>query len=124
MKGARTVVLVGVALLVLAAGPMVLLLAALCLYFPRVRGWLRPSGRVVVWWVAAALAVGGVAVVVPDGWVPIPPGPGAWVTPSYVGGRSPPGPRRGRPESRHRCAPAPTASTTAAASTSTRTAGS
>lgn len=85
MKGARTIVLVGVALLVLAAGPLVLLLAALCLYFPRVRGWLRPSRRVVVWWVAAGLAVGGVAVVVPDGWVPIPPGPGAWVTPSYVG---------------------------------------
>ena len=85
MKGARTVVLVGVALLVLVAGPLVLLLAGLCLYFPRVRGWLRPTRRVVAWWVAAALAITGVAVVVPDGWVPIPPGPGTWVTPSYVG---------------------------------------
>lgn len=85
MRGARTVVLVGVGLLVLAAGPLVLLLAGLSLYLPRVRGWLRPSRRVVAGWVVALLVLAGVAVVLPDGWAPIPPGPGAWVTPSYVG---------------------------------------
>ena len=85
MRGARTVVLVGVGLLVLAVGPVALLLAGLTLYLPRVRAWLRPTRRVVAAWVVAALAVAGIAVVVPDGWVPIPPGPGAWVTPSYVG---------------------------------------
>ena len=85
MRGARTVVLVGVGLLVLAAGPLVLLLAGLSLYLARVRGWLRPSRRVVAGWVVALLVLAGVAVVLPDGWAPIPPGPGAWVTPSYVG---------------------------------------
>jgi hypothetical protein len=85
VRGARTVVLVVVGLLVLAAGPAVALLAGLTLYLPRVRAWLRPSRRVVAAWVAAGLAVAGIAVVVPDGWAPIPPGPGAWVTPSYVG---------------------------------------
>ncbi|HEX3005447.1 MAG TPA: hypothetical protein VHO27_14630 [Angustibacter sp.] len=85
MRGARTVVLVGVALLVYVAGPLVLLLAGLCLYFPRVRGWLRPTRRVVGGWVAAVLVIAGAAVVVPDGWLPIAPGPGTWVTPSYVG---------------------------------------
>ena len=72
MRGARTVVLV-------------LLLAGLSLYLARVRGWLRPSRRVVAGWVVALLVLAGVAVVLPDGWAPIPPGPGAWVTPSYVG---------------------------------------
>lgn len=85
MRGARTIVLVGVGLLVLAAGPLVLLVGGLCLYLPRVRGWLRPSRRVVAGWAVALLALAGVAVVLPDGWAPIPPGPGAWVTPSYVG---------------------------------------
>lgn len=85
MRGARAIVLVGVGLLVLVAGPLVLLLAALTLYFPRVRAWLRPSRRVVAGWLVAVLALAGVAVVVPDGWLPIPPGPGTWATPSYVG---------------------------------------
>lgn len=85
MRGARTVVLVGVGLLVLLAGPVALLLAGLTLYFPRVRAWLRPTRRVVAWWLVAVLAVAGLAVVVPDGWLPIAPGPGTWATPSYVG---------------------------------------
>ncbi len=85
MRGARTVVLVSVALLVLVAGPLVLLLAAITLYLPRVRAWLRPTRRVVAGWLVALLALAGVAVVVPDGWLPIPPGPGTWATPSYVG---------------------------------------
>ena len=85
MRFARTTALVGVALLWWAFGPVVLLLAAGSLYFRRVREWLRPTRRVLVWWVVAVGAVAGLAYVVPDGWVRIPPGAGALVTPSYVG---------------------------------------
>src|SRR6478609_10400296 len=85
MRFARTIALVGVGLLWLAFGPLVLLLAAGCLYFRRVRAWLRPTRRIVVSWVVAALALVGFAVVVPDGWVPIPPGAGVLASPAYVG---------------------------------------
>jgi outer membrane protein assembly factor BamB len=84
VRFARTTVLVGVGLLLLALGPIVLL-AAGSLYFRRVRDWLRPTWRVVAGWAVAVVALAGVLVVVPDGWVPIPPGPGALVTPGYVG---------------------------------------
>ncbi|CAI9411911.1 hypothetical protein [Nocardioides sp. T2.26MG-1] len=77
--------LLAVALLFLAVGPVVLLLGAATLCLPRVRAWLRPTRRVLAGWVGAVLLVAGLAVVVPDGWVPIAPGPGTWVTPSYVG---------------------------------------
>src|SRR3954471_1239939 len=85
MRFARTTALVGVALLWWAFGPVVLLPAAGSLYFRRVREWLRPTRRVLAWWAVALLAVAGPVYVVPDGWVPIPPGAGALVTPSYVG---------------------------------------
>jgi hypothetical protein len=85
MRFARTAALVGVALLWWAFGPVVVLVAAGSLYFRRVRTWLRPTRRVVAWWVVAVAAVAGIAYVVPDGWVRIPPGAGALVTPSYVG---------------------------------------
>lgn len=85
MRFARTIALVGVGLLWFAFGPLVLLLAAGSLYFRRVRGWLRPTRRIVVSWVVAALALVGFAVVVPDGWVPIPPGAGILASPAYVG---------------------------------------
>jgi len=85
MRFARTIVLVGVALLAWAVGPLVVVAAALALLHPRVRDWLRPTRRVVVVSALGVALVAGLAVVVPDGWVRIPPGPGAWVTPSYVG---------------------------------------
>ena len=85
MRFTRTIALVGVGLLWLAFGPLVLLLAAGSLYFRRVRDWLRPTRRVVAAWVLAVAALAGLAVVVPDGWLPIPPGPGALVSPAYVG---------------------------------------
>ncbi|WP_395658231.1 hypothetical protein [Nocardioides sp.] len=85
MKLARTAALVGVALLCWAFGPVVLLLAAGSLCFRRVRAWLRPSRRVLGWWVVAVLVVAGLAYVLPDGWVRMPPGAGALVTPAYVG---------------------------------------
>jgi len=82
--------LVGALLLLwLVQGPVVLVLAAAMLAVPRVRWWVQDrayvSRRVVVWTAAVAAAAGLLAVVVPDGWLPIPPAPGAWAGPSYVG---------------------------------------
>lgn len=82
--------LVGALLLLwLAQGPMVLVLAAALLAVPRVRWWVQDrahvSRRTVTWTAGAAAAIGLVVVVVPDGWLPIPPAPGAWAGPSYVG---------------------------------------
>ncbi|GAA4373963.1 hypothetical protein [Nocardioides caricicola] len=85
MRFARTIALVGVGLLWFAFGPVVLLLGAAALYFRRVRAWLRPTRRVVGAWVVAVLALAGLAVVVPDGWVPIAPGAGVLASPGYVG---------------------------------------
>ncbi|WP_028643919.1 hypothetical protein [Nocardioides sp. URHA0020] len=85
MRFARTIVLLGVGLLWYWCGPLVLLVAALSLLSWQVRAWLRPTRRVVAIWAAVVVLLAGLAVVVPDGWVPIPPGPGRWVTPSYVG---------------------------------------
>jgi hypothetical protein len=85
MRFARTIALVGVGLLWLAFGPVVLLLAAGSLYFARVRYWMRPTRRIVASWVVAVVALAGLVIVVPDGWVSIPPGGGALATPGYVG---------------------------------------
>src|SRR6478752_10607778 len=95
MRFARTVVLVGVGLLWFGFGPWVLVLAALSLLWPPAREWLRPTRRVVAVWAAVVVVLVGLAVVVPDGWVPIPPGPGRWATPSYVGRPSVAGAERG-----------------------------
>jgi hypothetical protein len=95
MRFARTVVLVGVGLLWFGFGPWVLVLAALSLLWRPAREWLRPTRRVVAIWAAVIVALAGLAVVVPDGWVPIPPGPGRWATPSYVGRPSVAGAERG-----------------------------
>ena len=85
MRFARTAALVGVGLLWWALGPVVLLLAAGALYLRPVRAWLRPSRRVLLVGTVAVLTIAGLAWVVPDGWMRMPPGPGALVTPSYVG---------------------------------------
>src|SRR3954454_20720243 len=85
MRFARTSALVGAGLLWLAVGPVVALVAALALVLAPVRRWLRPTRGVGLGSVAALAGLTGIAVSVPDGWVPIPPGPGAWVTPGYVG---------------------------------------
>lgn len=85
MRFSRSLALLGAGLLWWAVGPwsLVAVLGALCV--GRVRRWLRPSRRVVGAWVGGIAGVGLVVVLVPDGWLPIPPGGGALVTPSYVG---------------------------------------
>lgn len=85
MRFARTVVLIAVGVLWWLLGPLVLVAALLLLLVPRVRDWLRPTRRVVLVAAAVVAVLAGLAVVVPDGWAPIPPGPGRWTTPAYVG---------------------------------------
>lgn len=85
MRLARTAVLLAVLALWLAFGPWVLLAAGALLAVPRLRAWLRPSLRATLGLVAAAAALVGLVVLLPDGRLPIPPGGGAMVTPRYVG---------------------------------------
>lgn len=92
MRFSRTIALVGVAVLWWGLGPLVPLLALTSLAVPRVRAWLRPTRRVIAIWAAAVLAVTGLTIVIPDGWVPIPSGSGHWASPQYVGR-----PARGEP---------------------------
>ena len=81
----RAALLLGLVALWLAFGPWVLVLALASLAHPAVRARARPSWREcgIVAAVVAVLAV--LVVVIPDGWLPIPAGPGVLVTPSYVG---------------------------------------
>src|SRR4051812_42380537 len=85
MRFARTVVLISVGVLWWLFGPLVLVTALGLLLVPRARGWLRPTRRVVLIWVAVVAIVAGIAVLLPAGWMPIAPGPGRWAAPAYVG---------------------------------------
>jgi len=77
----------GVALLWWLFGPVILVLALGSLFHPVVRYWIRPERPLLVAGRAAAVlvALSLLVWVIPDGWLPIPPGPGRWVTPAYVG---------------------------------------
>lgn len=84
----RAAALAAVLLMWLLAGPWVLVLAVAGLAVPRVRAWVTPARsprRSLGIGALAAVLVAGVVLVLPDGWLPIPPGPGRWVTPEYVG---------------------------------------
>lgn len=106
--------LVGVLLLLwLAWGPVVLVIAAAVLCVPRARWWVQD--RTHVDRRAAGILTGAVAalvalvIAVPDGWLPIPPAPGAWAVPSYVGRPATPRPVVAAevPQNPHRVAGAP-----------------
>lgn len=82
--------LVGALLLLWWAwGPLVLVAAALALCVPRIRWWVQDrlhlSRRIVGWLAGASVAVVALVLAVPDGWLPVPPAPGAWSGPAYVG---------------------------------------
>lgn len=82
--------LVGALLLLwLAWGPVVLVLTAALLCIPRVRWWARdraqPDARSVGVVAATVTVLVAAMVAIPDGWLPIPPSPGAWAVPAYVG---------------------------------------
>ncbi|NYE36559.1 hypothetical protein F4692_001692 [Nocardioides cavernae] len=72
-----------------AWGPVVLLVAAGLLCVPRVRWWVQDrvhvSRRVAAWAAGAVAVLAAAVLVVPDGWLPIPPAPGVWAGPAYVG---------------------------------------
>ena len=73
--------------LVVALGPWVLVAGLLALLVPAVRRAARPRHP---WWTLLVLVVvgavaAGIVLVVPDGRLPIPPGVGLLVVPSYVG---------------------------------------
>ena len=79
--------------LFLAVGPWSLLVV-LALLVPAVRRAARPRHP---WWASALVlvvtaALVGAVVVIPDGRLPIPPGPGALVTPAYEGSPARPKP--------------------------------
>ena len=84
-----TWLLLGLLVAWLALGPWVLVAAAVALCVPRVRWWVLDriwvTRRGVAIAVAAVAVVAGVVVVVPDGWLPVPPSPGVLVAPAYVG---------------------------------------
>ncbi|MBB6628260.1 hypothetical protein H5V45_13105 [Nocardioides sp. KIGAM211] len=89
MRFQRSLALLGVAFLWWALGPWVPLVLLVALVVPYTRRWiwwwLDPTWKVAGIWAATVLALVGLVVLVPDGWLPIPPGPGAWVTQGYVG---------------------------------------
>ncbi len=88
----RTLFLVLVAAAYLAIGPWALPAALLLLLLPPVRRVLRPRGRhLLVCAAVLAVAIGAV-VLIPDGRLPIPPGGGLLVTPSYEGAAATPKP--------------------------------
>jgi hypothetical protein len=73
----------------IAWGPLVPVLALALLAVPRVRWWVLDHWyvprRVAAYVAGAAAVLAGVVVVVPDGWLPIPPAPGLLATPGYLG---------------------------------------
>lgn len=82
--------LLAVALGMLWLGPWVVPAALLLLVVRPVRAALRSmlTWRSLGLLLAGGVALAGAVVLVPDGWLPIPSGPGVLVTPSYVGGAS------------------------------------
>ncbi|MBL0746872.1 hypothetical protein [Nocardioides baculatus] len=105
--------LVGALLLLwLAWGPIVLVVAAALLGIPRVRWWVQdlaqPDRRSVGIVVATVGGLLAAILAIPDGVLPIPPAPGAWAVPSYVGRPALPQPIATEvPQNPHRAAGAP-----------------
>ncbi|KRF34828.1 hypothetical protein [Nocardioides sp. Soil805] len=79
----------GVVVAWLALGPWVPVAVLVALCVPRVRWWVLDrlwiTRRGLAIAAAVVAAVAGIIVVVPDGWLPVPPSPGVLVAPSYVG---------------------------------------
>ncbi|MDR7087882.1 hypothetical protein J2X11_002721 [Aeromicrobium panaciterrae] len=92
MRFTRTLLLLGVAAAYFALGPWALLAAILLLLVPRVRHELRPNRKQLLVLVGVIASTAAAIVVIPDGRLPIPPGGGLLVTPSYVGSPATPHP--------------------------------
>lgn len=89
----------------LALGPWVPVVVALALLVPRLRWWVAdrvvPTRRSLGVAAAAALAVTGLVVLVPDGLLPVPAGPGLAVAPQYRGRPVAARPVRAQPPPQH-----------------------
>ncbi|MEI2714099.1 MAG: hypothetical protein V9G04_12620 [Nocardioides sp.] len=83
----RVAVVFGVVLLTWLFGPLVLVLALIAAIHPGVRRFLRPHRPLRTLGIAAGVGAVllGLVVLIPDGWLPIPPGAGVLVGPDYVG---------------------------------------
>jgi hypothetical protein len=88
----RTAFLVLVLLAWLAAGPWAVLLVLLSLALPFVRRGLGPTLGSALGLLLVAILVTTLVVLVPDGRLPLPPGPGLLVSPRYTGAPASPGP--------------------------------
>jgi hypothetical protein len=73
----------------IAWGPVVLVVAAALLCIPHLRWWVQDRAyvdrRVSGWIAGFVVALTGAVLVIPDGWLPIPPAPGVMAGPSYAG---------------------------------------
>lgn len=69
----------------LAIGPWAVLLVLGSLVLPAVRRGLGPTWRSAIGFLLAATLVLGTVALLPDGVLPLPPGPGMLVTPRYLG---------------------------------------
>lgn len=73
----------------MAFGPWVVAAALALMVVPRLRWWVQDhlvlSSRRTTTAAAVLALLAGLVIVVPDGWLPIPPGPGSLATPSYLG---------------------------------------
>ena len=86
MKFPRTLFLVAVVAAYLAIGPWSLVAALLVfLFVPKIRRAVRPRWRPTLVFVVLVGAASAAIALIPDGRLPIPPGGGLLVTPSYVG---------------------------------------
>lgn len=85
MKFARTGFLVVVVAAYLAVGPWALVAALLSLLVPTVRRAVRPRWKPTLVFVVLVGAASAAVAFIPDGKLPIPPGGGLLVTPSYEG---------------------------------------
>ncbi len=85
MWGVRTLFLIAAAAAYLALGPWALVAAVALLLVSRVRRKLRPNRKHLLVLVGTIAMAAVAIVVIPDGRLPIPPGGGLLVTPSYVG---------------------------------------
>ncbi|WP_332644317.1 hypothetical protein [Aeromicrobium sp.] len=88
----RTLFLIAAAATYLAIGPWASLAAIVLLFVPTVRRALRPSRKHLLVFVGAIATAATAIVIIPDGRLPIPPGGGLLVTPSFVGDAATPQP--------------------------------
>ena len=92
MRFPRTLFLLAVVAAYLAIGPWALVATIVALLVPTVHRAMRPSLKQLLVFGAVVGVLAGTIALIPDGRLPIPPGGGLLVTPSYVGDPASPQP--------------------------------